>query len=290
MRKGTQVEVVCNLNQARSVITEQFIRRVFPSVQVNSSGVNAIRSENFPLQTTQFLREFDLSINKTGSENCFDCVSRIQSSDILIFSEIYMYESMQDYVNTLSSILILERSEYSDFFSSMDPVGMYYQAFKFEVAKNVSHSLMMLSSQLGWKSENKIVAVIPESEKSQLRALSYVDELRSDTNAFLMSLNYKSPEINDFFSSFPKKIELKKLLGANGKINREFLSKRVLKQMFEEYELKKILFSFSYHTLLFEISKFVPIVILTEPLNVLDYRNADAVISSTYADSIVIIS
>jgi protein-tyrosine-phosphatase len=290
MKSNLQVEVICRLNQARSIIAEEFIRSIFENVQVNSSGVSAEESEPFPSNTLRLLAEFNLNLRKPHPERCESVVKRVRSSDAIIFSENYMQMYFADTLSESSNFLSLESSETHPIMRSEDPVFMDYSSFKVEIAKNSTQCVTLLSHRLIPHKQHRLICVVPIKESSEIEAFEYALKLQSEVGGLFISLNYRSKQIQRLIPANFRKLHLSRFFNSKVDLIMNDSIDYIVTQDYENDNLQNLVMSSIYRTRILEQLEASSVVVFTEPIRPHESQNAVAIFSCVYADEIVTIS
>jgi protein-tyrosine-phosphatase len=283
------VEVICRLNQARSIVSEIYIEKVFEMVSANSSGVCAEENRTFPNHTLRLLEESGLSLKKKSPERSSNRINRIQNADILIFSETYMRESIGSYVHDHQRTITLTECSDSPMLKSQDPALFGYHAFKNEVIKNVAQSVSEVQRILYPKTEHALRVIVPKFESSESSAYRLALDLNSESRGLLISLNYRSPAIRSMIPFDVRTRSLLNFLNVRNDKGMNDISKTMVMQNHEVPDFRDLILSQSYRNAVRLMLSRVPVTVFTEPANVHDRSNSNASISSIYADEILIV-
>ena len=291
MTRDLKIEVICKLNQARSIIAEEFIRSIFENVQVNSSGVSADESARFPGHTLKYLAESALNLSKSRPDACESVVERLRDCDLLIVSEDYMHLSLADSLVEMPKFLSLESPGIQPIMRSTDPVGMDYPSFKVEITKNLTQSITFLNRFLVPQQQHRLICVVPINESAEISAVEYALKLQSELGGLFISLNYRSREIQKFSPANLRRIPLSSFLNLkvepknSGSQNYNY----VVTQDHEEDSLQNLVLSSRYRAAILGHLDMSSIIVFTEPIRPHGTENAVAIFSCVYADEIVTI-
>jgi hypothetical protein len=291
MTNNLKIEVICKLNQARSVIAEEFIRSIFENVQINSSGVSADESARFPGHTLKYLAESSLSLRKPHPDACKSVIERLRDCDLLIFSEDYMHLSLSDSLVEMPNFLSLESPGIQQIMRSTDPVGMDYPSFKIEITKNLTQSITLLNRFLVPQRQYRLICVVPNNESAEFSAFEHALKLQTETGGMFISLNYRSKEIQKFFPRSLRKVSLSSFvnLNADPKMSGSQNYDYVVTQDHEEDGLQNLVMSSRYRTAILRHLDISSIIVFTEPIRPHGTENTVAIFSCVYADEVITI-
>lgn len=129
-----RILIVCKFNQARSIIIGAALRKLLPSVDVRTAGIDAINGMAIPEITAQVCREWKLtnydalSINVDSLEvGDFDSILAV---DEYVFSELRKF-------NLGSRLQSLRYFTSNGLTFPQDPTDLDHNSFKLEVAKGL---------------------------------------------------------------------------------------------------------------------------------------------------------
>ena len=81
------IPVICNANQARSVVAVSFLQVLHPSLNFKSYGVNAISSTKIPQSTKDILNKWQLPLLNSKSLNVREDLLKLQQSDVILAAD-----------------------------------------------------------------------------------------------------------------------------------------------------------------------------------------------------------
>jgi protein-tyrosine-phosphatase len=239
------------MNQARSVFSHTIIEHLFPEIEVLSSGVEV--ESNYPNLpgTSLFLSELELPTSKEVSTSISDLVG--QNFDLILVAEDWMKSKV---AGIHGEILSYEDLVGIPDFMPTDPVGMRPEKFKVELAKVFWVSIRFMTGS----GNPRITAVTPEHESLIPKAINFAKQFALETGALLIDAELTVP-----YTSELKKFEVTSIDESAWNPNTS-PSGIALKFQINQNSLKYVVHS-GFFDRLSEISKTIPVVMVTAPLH-----------------------
>jgi hypothetical protein len=228
-------------------------------------------------------------VRKPSPEKCGRVLGRIQSSDVTIISENYMQTHLDDSHTEVPKILSLQSRGTHSILRSIDPIGIDYPSFKIEIAKNLTQSLTLLNRFLV-PQQHRLICIVPISESAESEAFKYAMKLQSEVEGLLISLNYRSKEIQKLIPVDSRKLKLANLLDSGVDFQINGFPSYVVTQDYEEDSLQNLIMTSRYRNLISTRLALSPVVVFTEPFRPHETENPLAIFSCLYADEIITIS
>ena len=139
------IPVICNANQARSVVAVSFLQVLHPSLNFKSYGVNAISSTKIPQSTKDILNKWQLPLLNSKSLNVREDLLKLQQSDVILAADSKVARSLIDIGFSGSIIQIVDQVDLPKELIPIDPLGLSEEKFELELAKFVFSASMLFS-------------------------------------------------------------------------------------------------------------------------------------------------
>lgn len=181
------VEVVCRLNQARSVAIAAFLSRRFPQLTVSSSGIEAITGVPINRSVLSLLKKWGLKEIEPNSSSSRDYLSRVHNADLIIAADEFVQSELIKNSVSEEKIFCLNKGIKDTFFNVVDPVNKSFEELEFELTKSLLAASDLVKTLLDFPEErfsNSIRGIIPISEEFENSvwdiALEYLHQLQAN--------------------------------------------------------------------------------------------------------------
>ncbi len=142
------IPVICNANQARSVVATSFLQTLHPSLKFKSYGVNAITATKIPQSTINFLDKWQLPLLASKSLNAKDDLLQLQQSELILVSDAGVARNLFSLGISRGAIRIVDQIDIPQELIPRDPIGLTEAKFELELAKFVFSSSLLLSQSI----------------------------------------------------------------------------------------------------------------------------------------------
>jgi len=129
------VPIVCNANQARSVVGTSFLQALYPSIKFKSYGVNAAPLTRIPQKTIDVLNKWQLPLMARKCRNIRSDISDLRTSKIVIASDARVAEILFSMGVGREVVGIVDKLNLPRTLIPIDPVGLNLKKFEIELAK-----------------------------------------------------------------------------------------------------------------------------------------------------------
>ena len=181
-----EISIVCNLNQARSKIAEEFCARQFPEVKFRSYGINAAVHARIPEVTLQLLHKWqlprDLYARPVGGN-----IDKMRESKVIIAADENVKKHLVQAGLREDSIFSATEVKVAELLRPVDPVSLAGIQFEFEIAKFVLACSQIVNKYLD--SSIRTDVLVPVSLESHAYALDRANELAQQQNGLVLDFS-----------------------------------------------------------------------------------------------------
>jgi protein-tyrosine-phosphatase len=186
------VEVVCRLNQARSVAIAAFLSQRYPHLSIASSGIEARTGTSVNAAVSQILANWGFASTGTESTASQEQVARIGTAQVVIAADNYVKQQLIKLPLSEQKIFDINEEVKSPFFRVADPVDMTIEQLSLELAKGIiaSNDLISRIFEIALKERrNKVFGVIPMTEDDETPALELALDISKREEANILDLS-----------------------------------------------------------------------------------------------------
>lgn len=139
------IPVICNANQARSVVAASFLQTLHPSLSFKSYGVNANSSTKIPQSTVNFLNKWQLPLLSSKSVNIRTDLLKLQGLDLILAADSKVATILVELGFSRNVIKIVDLVELPKELIPRDPLSLPEEKFDLELAKFIFSASMVFS-------------------------------------------------------------------------------------------------------------------------------------------------
>jgi len=215
------VPIICNANQARSVVGTSFLQALYPSIKFKSYGVNAAPLTRIPKKTIDVLNKWHLPLMASKCINIRSDISDLRTSKIVIASDTKVAEILFSMGISREVVGIIDNLNLPRTLIPIDPVGLHLKKFEIELAKFALCASLLFARMTNYQSGIKThlpwtqheYEVIIDSEFSMPQTgINLIVDI-SDKNDYIGSLNvYQIPIVISRVKPQYFLLELRKIL------------------------------------------------------------------------------
>ncbi len=183
-----QISIVCNLNQARSKIAEEFCARQFPEFKFRSYGINAAEHARIPEVTLELLHKWQLPTGYYYARSVDRNLEKIKESNVIIAADEIVKKYLVQAGLNEDSIFSATEVKVAELLRPVDPVSFAGIEFEFEIAKFVLACSQIVNKHLHCSVRTDVL--VPLNPESHVYALDRANELAQKQSGLVLDFSH----------------------------------------------------------------------------------------------------
>lgn len=205
-----KVSIVCRLNQARSLLSEHWLSRMYPKLDISSHGIEADSRIPIPKSVRDIALRWGFDLTGAVSRNFNACPSEEFAETLLIFAEEEFLESFRSKKGKSLESVSFQALNLDKDLVAVDPIGLdksHGTTLEAEIAKALLCTSM--AYHLTSESSTPLSRILfPNDESALSKTLSLAQELRPE-KAILLDLDFH-------YNSFSRFVNISTLVEWDG--------------------------------------------------------------------------
>lgn len=200
-----KVSIVCRLNQARSLLSEHWLSRMYPKLEVSSYGIEADSRIPIPKSVREIASKWGFDLACAVSKNFNACPSNEFTETLLIFAEEEFLHSFRSKNRECLKSLPFQALSIDKDLVAIDPVGLDKSD---ETSLEVEIAKALLCTSIAYHRASETSAPLsriffPNDDSALSKTLNLAQELRPD-KAIILDLDFHFNAYSKFENSLTK--------------------------------------------------------------------------------------